>query len=304
MNIKDLFIKLRDIPWYLRVIVYLTFLVSGVLCAVSLVFDWLSSPLMVLAYIIYAIAMLSLSLSAYLIIFKARAFKQNTIDTLKKYEFTKRLLENYDFRTLTFALANLLISLFYTIYNAVVAVMNSSLWLGIFAFYYILFSALRGTAMHSDGTDRGAKRTERVFLGVSLALPVVILFAIRDSAYVTYPGITIYVSASYTFFKLTMAIINVVKALKRENRKVSLIRNINLADAAVAIFTLQIALLNTFSGNVGSGIYNFLTGMAVCLFIIGMGVYMVFLKDYIKKRGLFKKLKSKTTLEKQNATKQ
>ncbi len=275
---KGFLLRLREIPWYLRALVYLTFIASGTLCAVSLVFDWLNQPYAIVAYPIYAIAMLSLTYSAYLLVFKLRDFKQGLTAALKKHSFTKRLLESYDFRTLTFALISLAVSVFYTVYNATVAVMNSSLWLGIFAFYYILFSALRGVAMSVGGSERGAKLTEAVFLSVALALPVVILFAIRDSAYVTYPGITIYVSASYTFYKLTMAIINVVKASKRESYKVSLIRNINLADAAVAIFTLQIALLNTFSGNVGSGIYNFLTGIAVCLFIIGMGVYTVFIK--------------------------
>ena len=73
-----------------------------------------------------------------------------------------------------------------------------------------------------------------------------------------------------------MSIINLFKARKQTDMTVQAIRNVNLADAAVSILALQTALLGTFSADgVNVGLFNTLTGIAVSLLSIGIGVQMV-----------------------------
>ena len=57
---------------------------------------------------------------------------------------------------------------------------------------------------------------------------------------------------------------------------VQAIRNVNLADAAVSILALQTALLGTFgSEGLNVSLFNTLTGIAVSLLSIGIGVQMI-----------------------------
>ena len=54
--------------------------------------------------------------------------------------------------------------------------------------------------------------------------------------------------AVYAFTKITIAIINFVKARKSNSATVKVLRNIALADAAVSIFSLQRSMLVSFPG--------------------------------------------------------
>ncbi len=83
--------------------------------------------------------------------------------------------------------------------------------------------------------------------------------------------------ATYTFYKLTMSIINMIKARKEKSILSITLRYIGYSDALVSIFSLQTALFAAFGQQSGKliPIMNTLTGTVICLMIMGLGIYMV-----------------------------
>ncbi len=79
------------------------------------------------------------------------------------------------------------------------------------------------------------------------------------------------------FYKLTMSIINMVKARKEKSLLLITLRNIGYSDALVSLLSLQTALFAAFGQAEDEFIpvMNALTGAAVCLMVLGLGIYMV-----------------------------
>ena len=90
-----------------------------------------------------------------------------------------------------------------------------------------------------------------------------------------YAGIIIYIMAVYTFWKLGMSIYNLFKAKKHNDYTIQSIRNISFADALVSILGLQTALLAAFAPNYNPYLPNALTGGAISIIIITIGVIMI-----------------------------
>lgn len=89
--------------------------------------------------------------------------------------------------------------------------------------------------------------------------------------------------AAYTFYKITMAVINMVKVRKMQSPILITIRNIGVADALVSMLTLQTTMLASFQGtsSIDANRMNGITGLAVCILIALLGVSMIY---YASKR--------------------
>lgn len=282
--------------WFLAIVYIVT--VLCVAAALTLVIIGAESGVLaILSYLSYALAAVTLGYSVYTIVIYAPYVKGNVITLIKKYEFSKRLLEHYGFRTVVFAAFSLLVNVAYVVFNGVLAVIGSSLWYGALAGYYILLTVMRsGIVLYHRNrkTDFFSGRKEiaenvdvqAVELGkyrtcgaLLIVMPLCLSFAILEmvqsgSAFVRV-GWTVYAVAAYTFYKITMAIINVVKAMKGDDFTIRALRSISLADAMVSILALQTTLLYTFSDGSGSAWANALTGGAVCALTVALGVYML-----------------------------
>ena len=68
---------------------------------------------------------------------------------------------------------------------------------------------------------------------------------------------------------------NLIKAKKHNDYTIQSIKNISFADALVSILALQTALLSAFSPEYKPYLPNSLTGGAVSISIIAIGVIMV-----------------------------
>lgn len=73
--------------------------------------------------------------------------------------------------------------------------------------------------------------------------------------------------AAYTFYKITMAVINMVKVRKMQSPSLITIRNIGVADALVSMLTLQTTMLASFqdTSTIDANQMNGITGLAVCI---------------------------------------
>ena len=90
--------------------------------------------------------------------------------------------------------------------------------------------------------------------------------------------VTTIAMAAYTFGALTMAIISVLRYRKYESPVFSAAKAISLAAASVSMLTLEAAMLSTFGGESEEGFYTVMTGAtgaAVCLFVLGLAIFMI-----------------------------
>lgn len=82
-----------------------------------------------------------------------------------------------------------------------------------------------------------------MLLLLNLALSGVVLLTIVKGTAKTHSEIMVISIAAYTFYKITMAVINMVKVRKMQSPSLITIRNIGVADALVSMLTLQTTML-------------------------------------------------------------
>ena len=221
--------------------------------------------------------------------------KDRFLEWSKKYEFINNLVRNYGMRTIVFAIGSFAISIAYGAYNLTLSALERSIWYGVLAGYYILLAFMRGGVVryHQKRSKRErigkveneeAKQIKKyrncgaLLMVMTLALSFAILQIVSDGKTFKHAGLMIYVSATYTFYKITIAIIQIVKAKKQPDVTVQAIRNINLADAMVSILALQTSMFNSFDKGDSSkfpSTMNAVTGAVVCALVLALGIYMV-----------------------------
>ncbi|MGN0812152.1 MAG: hypothetical protein ACI4MQ_01395 [Candidatus Coproplasma sp.] len=242
-------------------------------------------------YLAYALSALTLGYLVYAIIVTAPKIKSGIVTKLKKRNFTDKLINQYGFRTVVFAVGSFIISTAYVAFNGVMSVINRSVWYGSLTAYYLLLTVMRGAVLNfyrgKNKPDKEVKDYKIKSLkicrlcGVGLtvlpvALSVAIMYMVLGKSSFEHHGYTIYVAALYAFYKIIMAIYNVVKANKSDDAAVSTLRSINLADAFVSILALQTAMFKQFGGDLQTeGRMNGVTGIIVCVLTVALGIYMI-----------------------------
>ena len=116
-----------------------------------------------------------------------------------------------------------------------------------------------------------------LLLVLNFALTGVILLTIAQDTARRYSEIVVISIATYTFYKIIMAVVNMVKVRKTQSPVLITIRNIGVADALVSMLTLQATMLASFQGKGGldANRMNAITGMVVCVLILALGVSMI-----------------------------
>ena len=278
-------------PTWAKILTFIITILSATLSLTLVIVGFENSVLAILAYVLFGVAGLSLAYSVYLIIPLFPKMKSGTIKWMEKHTFTYLLLRNFGFRTVIFAIGSFLMSLLFSAFNAYMGIVNRSIWYGALAAFYIALAMLRGGVLSYHKKRIGKKRQIQndeyskakvyrnsgvITLILNVALSVAIGQMIFSSAHFTYMGWTIFAYAAYAFYKITMSIIALIKAHKQTDLTIRAIRNINLVDALVSILALQTALLTMFSeGDINISLFNTLTGIAVSLLSISIGIYMI-----------------------------
>lgn len=121
-----------------------------------------------------------------------------------------------------------------------------------------------------------------LFIFLTIAFSGIIVLIYTSNMYFEYAGYMIYAVAFYTFYRLTLSIINIFKAKKQDNLYVKSIRNINLASALVSILVLQVAMFQAFSPEQNTSIANALTGAGVAIIILTLGIMMIIKSQKLK----------------------
>ena len=241
-------------------------------------------------YILYVVAAATLSYLVYTIVIFAPKIKENIIKTLQKNNFTKSLLNDFGYRTLIFSIFSFIINLAYVVFIGTMAILTKSVWYMTIAAYYLVLIFIKGAVFYAKRKDSSQiKQTKTyklcgiMFLLLTFAFSGVIVLIYTSNMYFEYAGLMIYAVAAYTFFRLTTSIVNIFKARRQEDLYVQSIRNINLASALISLVVLQVALFQAFSPESNTGFANALTGGAISIIILFIGIVMIVKSNRILK---------------------
>lgn len=276
----------------------LVYLAAAVACVLAVIQSQKNILPQFVGIIVYVLAAASL-VAACMCIYRdlRKGIIEKLLLTIKKTSYGARFLEDYTFRTILTTLPTFLINVVYTVYNGMIGVMNQSAWFITMAVYYSLLGIMRYFAVN---TERKTSRMENpklirkrelsvirtdgiLLLLLNLALSGVVLLTIAKGTAKTHSEIMVISIAAYTFYKITMAVINMVKVRKMQSPILITIRNIGVADALVSMLTLQTTMLASFQGtsSIDANRMNGITGLAVCILIALLGVSMIY---YASKR--------------------
>lgn len=173
----------------------------------------------------------------------------------------------------------------YALGNCIIGFLSPSWWfITVGAYYTVLaitrFSVLqvRRKASGNYDTELFARRITGILL-VVLSFCIVgvnILSAIKDRG-TAFHKIVMITIATYTFTKITVSIIGMVKAKRSASPALKTLRNISLADACVSVYTMQRSMLVSFPGMEAAEIVllNIFTGTAVWIAVLLLGINLI-----------------------------
>lgn len=279
---------LKNPPKWFAVISFLLslLLIAGTMICTTM--DEIPSSYQILVYVLYSLSAIALGYAVYVVVILANKTKNLLINEMKKRTFSNRILQQYGFRTIVFSSFSFLVNISYALFHGVIAIVNQSIWFGSLAAYYFLLTIMRGSILmfHRNAKKMDQEKEEKherqmtQWCGIGLILlPLALSFAIAQMVTgensFEHPGLMIYFSAVYAFYKITMAVIHILKARKTDNRSVRCIRSINLADAMVSILALQTAMLKEFQGNINEATMNIATGTGMCILTMILGIILI-----------------------------
>ncbi len=181
------------------------------------------------------------------------------------------------------ALLSLGFNLAYGIYNGIIGFSSHSWWLITLCAYYIILSVMRFAVLlfkweNENSSNHFIMRFTgclMIFLSIILAGSAYLSF--ESERGIKYNEILMITIAAYSFTKITLAIINLIKMRKNNSSIIKTLRYISFADALVSIFALQRSMLVSFGAMPENGIqiFNICTGTAVYIGVFILGIILI-----------------------------
>lgn len=209
-----------------------------------------------------------------------------------KSGFFRRLIKDYQFRTVVFAVFSAVFTSIYGAISGVFAAMGNSVWYAVFCAYLLILAVVRMLNLAIYGCLKIVCRNDGmrlykvkqkiyianggVFVLFAISLGIVITLLYQGQKPVESNKIFAIMSAAYAFFKITAALVNLKKTKRYCDSVLLTVRDISLIDAMASVLLLENTLPLTF-GALDSNIRIVIavTGMAVCLLTVAIGIYMI-----------------------------
>ncbi len=294
--------KIHNPPNWVGVLIVATTVFVCPFVVFTVLFDFWSNMHALIACLLCALLVVY---TAVVIVNAVLKVRKKVLHVADRYEFTRNLHENYEFRTLFFAVCSCLCNIAYTVFLIVMAFRYRSVWYGTIGIYYILLTFSRGGVLLQNSKDEKKYRydfrklqsakvgTYRycgiMMLVLALSLTFSVVELIIDSSGFRHAVWLIYVFAPVALYKTVVAIVHFVHATKRDDLVIRSVRYINLAVTLMSVLCLQTAILAASSlQSVAIAWLNGVTGGGVCLITFALGVYMVVFSVRAKREALAK----------------
>ncbi len=176
---------------------------------------------------------------------------------------------------------SLAVNVTYALGNCVIGFFNSSWWFITAGAYYAVLAIARFAVLligRKADDDFFARRITGILLTV-LSFCIVgvnVLSAVENRGTVFHEIVMITIT-TYSFVKITIAIIGMAKATRHTSPVLKTLRNIALADACVSVYTMQRSMLVSFPGMERADILllNVFTGTAVWIVVLLLGINLI-----------------------------
>lgn len=240
------------------------------------------------AYIVYVLAFYTLTVVT---IFCAMALpKQYSTIKQKIYDNSlgNRYMTDRAFRTGLSLSVSYLISMLYVGINLWSWYMLHSWWFMVLAVYYSVMAVMRYllvryVRIQKIGTDilsewKRSRICAYILLLINLSLSGAVLMILYQHRGYDYPGMMIYVMAMYTFYALTMSIVDIVKYRKMGSPIMSTAKIVRLSAALVSMLNLETAMFAQFGTDVAQQDQNLmimLTGAGISITVVTLSVILI-----------------------------
>ncbi len=187
------------------------------------------------------------------------------------------------------------INLAYAGFKLVSGIVYGAFWFDAFAIYYLLltvirFLLLRYMRKNQNRQDLIAEFQRYRLCGIlmlimNMALTGVVTHMMIQNASYAYHEIVIITMATYTFYAVTVSVIDLVRYRKHVRPLISAVKAIRFTAALVSLLSIEASMLAKY-GNDESfrRLMISLTGAGVCLFVMAMSVYMIMRANYTIKK--------------------
>ena len=209
---------------------------------------------------------ISLYLLYLLIAFLYRQYKKKVEPKVLSTETGRALFGTYGASNVFWSLVSLLINIGYAVLNIVLAVLLNSLWYGLIAIFYAVLMGARMTIIflaRHIARKYWINKTELLYAELKLSIgsggliflmdlsmAFAVTFMITNTPPYSSGKIVAIGLAAYTFYKIILAIVNLVRSRKNGDPVVTALRNISMADACMSLVNTTITLDMTFgTGN-------------------------------------------------------
>ncbi len=184
-------------------------------------------------------------------------------------------------RTVVSAVVSLIFNLFFAFYYGLLGVLSSSPLFAASFVYFFLLAAMRFAAVIAKRTNRPEHdRKNSVMIGImlmilSIVFSITVIVSMTYQTAVSYGTIPMIAIATFTFSKITAAIVSAVKYRKEPTLSIRSLRAIRYSEIAVSLLTMQQSMLVSFgeANDHASVILNAFTGAGVCFFIFSLGIF-------------------------------
>lgn len=215
---------------------------------------------------------------------------KNVKSGLYANKYTNTYLTDADLRMRLSMYRGLLINFIFATFKIIMGFIYNSSWLFAMAGYNVILSVMRFIVI-ARSQKKGLSEIEEKRRGLqsyavcgwlvmvlNIAVSVIMFMVIVLKQTIEYHMIVTIGLAAFTFYCFVMAVINMVKYRERTNPVYATIKRIDMVKAIVSIFTLQVAMLTSFSGQgteIEPSVMNTLTGIAVTIAINTIGAMMI-----------------------------
>ena len=273
-----------------KAIIVITILLTVLLIALDIVLLVLNSQnlaLQIVSYIVYGLSAIFFGYLVYIIVTNWKNIGSRVANFVENNDFAYVMVKDLGYRSVILAFFSLLFGIAYAIFNGVMAIYSMSVWYFSLSIYCILLALTKGAILvyqkkklqNKDNILSSVKTYRNsgiALLIIHLAITVAVLQMLFVNRFFVYPGLLIYVAATYSFFKITTSIMNIIKSKRIKDYTIKALFSINLADSVISILALQTAMLNTFgTGGKFETVANAITGTITCLFTLGIGIHMI-----------------------------
>ena len=240
------------------------------------------------AYIVYVLAFYTLSVVTVFCVMVLPKRYSTIKRKIYAHPFGNRYMTDRVFRTNISLSISFAINMLYVGINLWSWYGLKSYWFMVLAVYYVImavmrFLLVRYVRIQKIGTNMlGEWKRSRIcayiLLLINLSLSGAVLMILYQHRGYDYPGMMIYVMALYTFYALTMSIVDIVKYRKMGSPVMSTAKIVSLSAALVSLLNLETAMFAQFGADMSpehQRIFIILTGAGVSITVVTLSVILI-----------------------------